>query len=249
MQQPDWNGFDRWHLLFDRLCASRGHVDNAALASQLCIRQGKTAREDFNSAEKNLRNWRLGHHLPLRRNFVLLSELLDVASEPGLTARWKTLYATARGEHALDRDAVPQEPAPYRRYRPLLLGCGLLAAGLLAAGAYWLSDEPYDHLPLIGYKSRVVMALGESRLIHGDRGDCDGGMLPDWEYTSGRVPSTYLGTFSDGGLARKMSNYCNGVVPVRAVRFTATTPGQDEVRLLDDFVRIVVVGPPAPGPR
>lgn len=251
MQQPEWNGFDRWHLLFDRLCISRGHVDNSLLASQLCRRQGKSAREDFNSAEKNLRNWRLGHHLPLRRNFVLLSELLDIADDPELTAHWKKLYATARGEALPERHTFSPGPetAPSRRLWPLRLASGLLVAGFLTGGSYWLIDDPYDHLPVIGYNSRVVMALGESRLVHGDRGNCDGGMLPDWDYTSRRVPSTHLGTFTDGGLARKMSNFCDMVVPVRAVRFTATTPGEDEVRLLDDFVRIVVIGPRAAIPQ
>jgi hypothetical protein len=107
----------------------------------------------------------------------------------------------------------------------------------------WIAAEPNAHLPMIGYNSRVVMAVGESRLIHGDRGDCYGGLLPDWAYTQQRVPASRLGSFSDGGLARKMSNFCNAVVPVRAVRFTASTAGVEEVRLLDDFVKIVVVDP------
>jgi hypothetical protein len=58
-----------------------------------------------------------------------------------------------------------------------------------------------------------------------------------------RVPFSTLGTFSDGGLARKMSNFCNAVVPVRAVRFTARKAGVEEVRLLDDFVKIFVTDP------
>jgi hypothetical protein len=40
-----------------------------------------------------------------------------------------------------------------------------------------------------------------------------------------------------------MSNYCNKVVPVRAVRFTARTAGVEEIRLLDDFVKIFVNDP------
>jgi hypothetical protein len=54
------------------------------------------------------------------------------------------------------------------------------------------------------------------------------------------VPESRLGSFSDGGLARKMSNFCNAVVPVRAVKFTAREPGAEEVMLLEDFMKIVV---------
>lgn len=242
----DWSRFGQWHLLLDSLCGMRGHADNAGLASQLCRRLGKTAQEDFDTAEKNLRNWRLGRHAPLRRNFMVLSELLGVEEDPALVRHWNALYAAARGHRLHQPVETPAEPSaamPGGRHR-LAWAAGAAALVLLAAGGFrWLLAEPYGHLPLIGYNSRIVMALGESRLVHGDRGNCDGGMLPDWYYTSQRVPVSDLGTFSDGGLARKMSNFCNAVVPVRAVRFTARKAGEDEVRLLDDYVRIVVVDP------
>jgi hypothetical protein len=233
--------------LFDALCDRRGHIDNATLASQLCRRQGKNARADFSAAEKSLRNWRLGRHLPLRRNFIVLSELLGVAEDPDLVHRWNRLYATARGREPPpdDEDLTAQAaiPGPSALTRPRLLWAmaAIAAVLLVAAGVRWTAADPNALLPMIGYNSRVVMAVGESRLVHGDRGDCDGGLLPDWRYTQQRVPVSRLGSFSDGGLARKMSNFCNAVVPVRAVRFTASTAGVEEVRLLDDFVRIVVI--------
>jgi hypothetical protein len=184
----------------------------------------------------------------LRRNFVALSELLGIADDPCLARQWGRLYTSARGREPCEREVSPADPADAPLARPgrRLAWTGAAVVGvLLAAGGFrWLVADPYAHLPLIGYNSRIVMALGESRLIHGDRGNCDGGMLPDWYYTRQRVPVSHLGTFSDGGLARKMSNFCNAVVPVRAVRFTAQAAGEDEVRLLDDFVKIVVVGPP-----
>lgn len=246
--QKDWSRFGQWHVLLDWLCDRRGHADNAELASQLCRRQGKSAQADFDAAERSLRNWRLGRHVPLRRNFVVLSELLGIAGDPDLARQWNRLYASARGRESDERDprpANPSEPSFAGSGRRLVWMAGAIACVLLAAGGFrWLVADPYAHLPLIGYNSRVVMALGESRLIHGDRGNCDGGMLPEWHYTRQRVPVSHLGTFSDGGLARKMSNFCNAVVPVRAVRFTAQAAGEDEVRLLDDFVKIVVVGPP-----
>ncbi len=246
--RQDWSGFGQWHLLLDELCDRRGFIDNARLASQLCRRLGRNKLEDFNTAEKSVRNWRLGRHAPLRRNFVILSELLEVAAEPGLARQWNLLYASARGRDALV--ASPGEtPAPCagaasllpaRRGSRMLWTAGATAlAALVAAGAGLVWHDPYGKLPIIGYDAQVRMVVGETRLIHGDRGDCDG-HPPDWYYTSPRVPVSTLGTFSDGGLARKMSNFCNAVVPVRAVKFTATAPGTEELRLLDDFIKIVV---------
>jgi hypothetical protein len=228
MQRLEWNRFSQWHILLDELCESRGHIDNAKLASQLCRRAGKSAQEDFNAAEKNLRNWRLGRHLPLRRNFMILAELLH----PG------------QQQIATDTPPVGAEghrPAAGRRL--LWAGAITMTAVLAVTGFRWMATDPYRDLPMIGYDARVRMLVGESRLIHGDRGDCDGGNVPEWGYTMPRVPFSTLGTFSDGGLARKMSNFCNAVVPVRAVRFTARKAGVEEVRLLDDFVKIFVTDP------
>lgn len=251
MQRLEWNRFSQWHILLDELCESRGHVDNARLASQLCRRAGKSAQEDFNAAEKNLRNWRLGRHLPLRRNFMILAELLHVSDEPELLRQWNLLYAAARGrevpgQQQLATDISPvgaevRRPAAGRRL--LWAGAITMTAVVAVTGFRWMAADPYRDLPMIGYDARVRMLVGESRLIHGDRGDCDGGNVPGWGYTMPRVPFSTLGTFSDGGLARKMSNFCNGVVPVRAVRFTARKAGVEEVRLLDDFVKIFVTDP------
>jgi len=251
MQEQDWGKFSRWHALLDALCDRSGHIDNSALASQLCHRSGKSAREDFNAAEKNLRNWRAGRHLPLRRNFMILAELLRVSDNPELLQRWNLLYAAARGRELPDtgNTAVDMDAGGDTRTRPsiagrlLWSGTGIIAALLAATGIRWMMVDPYRDLPVIGYDARVVMVVGESRVIHGDRGDCDGGNIPDWTYTAPRVPHSSLGVFTDGGLARKMSNYCNKVVPVRAVRFTARTAGVEEIRLLDDFVKIFVTDP------
>jgi len=251
VREQDWSGFDQWHRLLDELCNRRGHIDNAQLASRLCRRQGRNGQEGFDAADKSLRNWRLGRHVPLRRNFMFMSELLDVASDADLARHWNRLYAAARGRDMTgggdDTAAAPapgiDTAAPARRRRLPWIAAAVAAATLAAGGFLWLLADPYGHLPMVGYSARVVMAVGESRLIHGDRGDCDGGRLPDWYYTRERVPVSGLGTFSDGGLARKMANDCDAVVPVRAVRFTAEAAGVDEVRLLEDYIKIVVIDP------
>lgn len=251
MHEQDWEKFGQWHALLDALCDSNGHIDNSALASQLCHRSGKAAREDFNVAEKNLRNWRAGRHLPLRRNFVILAELLGVSGDPVLLRQWNLLYAAARGRDLPDSGKItPVIPRPSDadkrhagRKRSALLGAALVTVIISVIAMRWMLTDPHRDLPVIGYDARVVMVVGESRVIHGDRGDCDGSNVPEWNYTMPRVPHSTLGIFTDGGLARKMSNYCNKVVPVRAVRFTAQSAGVEEIRLLDDFVKIFVTDP------
>lgn len=251
MEGRNWNGFSQWHVLLDELCESRGFIDNAKLASQLCRRAGKSAQEDFHAAEKNLRNWRLGRHLPLRRNFMILSELLHVPDDPELLKQWNVLYSAARGRETppLQRpaaQAVAVEraiPGVLANRRLHWMGAFALLATLAVSGFSWITSDPYSKLPMIGYDARVRLLVGESLLIHGDRGDCDGGRVPTWSYTLSRVPHSNLGTFSDGGLARKMSNFCNAVVPVRAVRFTAHKAGAEEVRLLGDFIKVSVTDP------
>ncbi|MDR7035167.1 hypothetical protein [Mesorhizobium sp. BE184] len=251
LKEDDWDDFQTWSQLFDVLCKRDGHYDNASLASEYCNHVGKNGRDNFDAIQKNLRSWRLGRHLPLRRNMMVLAKLLDVERDPCLNNRWMHLYAVARGEPAMD-PAMQQEDAgrqpvaaaePAKRRRPIW---HWLAIGALATGTGFTFDFAVDRwafkkLPMIGYDARVRMVVGESRLIHGDRGDCDG-RPPDWYYTLPRVPVSALGTFSDGGLARKMSNFCNRVVEVRAVRFTATDAGMEEIRLLDDFMKIEVTG-------
>jgi hypothetical protein len=244
--------FRTWHEMFDLLCQRAGYSGNAELASRYCSRIGKTGRDDFEAVQKNLRNWRLGRHLPLRRNLVLLADLLRVQEDRELLRRWNTLYTAARGEMPqadlvadasgeATATAVPPSASPshLRRLAPwAALALGIAVGGGLAWSAF---DEhrQFKRLPMIGYDARVKMVVGETRLIHGDRGDC-GGEPPDWYYILPQVPPSALGIFSDGGIARKMDNGCNAVVRARAVRFTARTAGSEELKLLGDYMKIVV---------
>ena len=98
----------------------------------------------------------------------------------------------------------------------------------------------FIELPSVGYDAYVRVPVGTSRLIHGEFADCDG-PPPDWETVAAKVPSTVLGTFADGGLARKMVNDCGKEMIVRAVMFTGLAAGTEEVRLLDDYMKIEVV--------
>lgn len=236
--------------MFDQLCRRGGYCDNAELASRYCSRIGKTGRDDFEAVQKNLRNWRLGRHLPLRRNLALLAQLLHVQDDPDLQRQWNALYAAARGEGPEESEpgaageSVPARSSSVPIRARILPWAALTLAVTLGGGFAWHSfveRREFMALPMIGYDARVKMVVGETRVIHGDRGDC-GGAPPDWYYILPRVPPSTLGLFSDGGVARKMDNGCNAVVRARAVRFTALTAGSEEIQLLGDYMKIVVTG-------
>lgn len=267
MESEGWQECRTWHELFDSLCERAGHHDNAALASAYCALIGRGGSGDFEAAQKNLRNWRVGRHLPLRRNAMALAKLLGVEDDARLRRHWSALYAAARREAAAGVEAQPSvtaaaeevsaEPAsaggataaPRRRlvlHRSAIAAATLLAAG---AGLYGVVRyRAYADLPIVNYEARVRMLVGESRLINANRGDCEGWQAPDWQRTAPRVPMSSLGSFSDGGVAWTPSVFCNGMAIARAVRFTATRVGEEEVELLGSYIKIMVTdaGHPLP---
>jgi hypothetical protein len=97
MALPDsWSRYQDWHLLLDALCTAQGHIDNQRLASEFCTRTKATGQAAYETALKNLTNWRNGLHAPNRRNFVTLSMILNVDSYDGLRLEWNALYGKAR---------------------------------------------------------------------------------------------------------------------------------------------------------
>jgi len=231
-----------WHRLFDAACDRKGFFDNSELASLFCARAGRTRREDFEAAKAKLRSWRAGRRLPRRANFFILSELLEVDRDPDLHKRWSDLYRAAAGVGQMPAQGRAARPAMRRRAgRWLLAGTATLAGiGLAVAAVKANRKAAFIELPSVGYDAYVRVPVGTSRLIHGEFAECDG-PPPDWETVAAKVPSTVLGTFADGGLARKMVNDCGKEMVVRAVMFTGLAAGTEEVRLLDDYMKIEVV--------
>lgn len=231
-----------WHRLFDAACDRKGFFDNSELASLFCARAGRTRREDFEAAKAKLRGWRAGRRLPRRANFFILSELLQVDRDPDLHKRWSDLYRAAAGAGQMPAQGRAARPVMRRRAgRWLLAGTATLAGiGLAVAAVKANRKAAFIELPSVGYDAYVRVPVGTSRLIHGEFAECDGPPL-DWETVAAKVPSTVLGTFADGGLARKMVNDCGKEMVVRAVMFTGLAAGTEEVRLLDDYMKIEVV--------
>ncbi|UYN95650.1 MAG: hypothetical protein KIT25_01495 [Enhydrobacter sp.] len=95
-----------WHTLFDALCLERGHLDNSRLASAYCSFTRKSTQSSYETALKNLNNWRQGVHAPSRRNFRILTLLLEVEGMDGeVQELWNRLY----GDVQRRRPAVEEE--------------------------------------------------------------------------------------------------------------------------------------------
>jgi hypothetical protein len=178
-----------------------------------------------------------------------------VEADPALLAQWNALYDEARnasdasGDEPAGETAAPAERAGSARIdgRPVLMvlaGAGLFAMGL-ATGLLWDSQwRPWrtevDDAPLITYLPEVRLVVGQSRIIHGERGDC--GRLPRaWRDVWGNLPSSRIGEFSDAGVVRRYSMFCKGVTPARGIRFTARAPGTEEMYVTGDYMKITVV--------
>ncbi|WP_048648631.1 hypothetical protein [Nitratireductor soli] len=250
MTAGDWSSHKHWHIVLDELCNRRGHYDNAILASELCRQSGRGSKEDFEAAKKKLRNWRQGKRIPLRRNFQVLSELLQIDADAELRPIWDRLYAVAH-ERAYPQRAPAQADAGAAnggaRQRGWRGACrwDIVAAAGIFTGGIFIAVAVFEHqpaklgLPEVGYNAQMNMIVGETKLIHGEYDRCDA-PPPNWEAVLPRIPNTDLGVFGDGGLAAKMVNDCGREMVVRAVRFTAVKPGIEEVVLLGDFMRLVV---------
>ncbi|HEV7247590.1 MAG TPA: hypothetical protein VGN93_11445 [Shinella sp.] len=251
----DTEQFNTWHKLFDALCEESGFSDNMSLAARYCEMTGSHGQKQFDTAVRNLNNWRTGRHLPRPRSVRVLSRLLKVETDPGLMVQWNTLYDQVRNatddpvDEAAEETVMPVS-TPRRTAtagRSLLMGLagiGLFSLGV-ATGLLWESQwRPWrtsvDDAPLVTYLPEVRLVVGQSRIIHGERGDC--GRLPrEWRDVWGNLPSSRIGEFSDAGVVRRYSMFCKGVTPARGIRFTAKTPGTEEMYVTGDYMKITVV--------
>lgn len=244
-----------WHRLFDTLCEERGFSDNMSLAARYCeITSGRGQRQ-FDTAVRNLNNWRSGRHLPRLKSVRVLARVLGINGDVALMAQWDTLYdqaSKASGEAGAEstEDDTPVETRLRTRMAAghlvltVLASVALFSLGVLA-GRLWDPEwRPWrtevDDAPLITYLPEVRLVVGQSHIIHGERGDC--GRLPrEWRDVWGNLPSSRIGEFSDAGVVRRYSMFCKGVTPARGIRFTATAPGTEEMYVTGDYMKITVV--------
>lgn len=91
----------------------------------------------------------------------------------------------------------------------------------------------------IPYRKTITLKVGETAVIHGARGEC-GKPAPEWSQVIRKLPPVALGSFSDGGLGERKSRSCGGPTPARAIRFTATKAGAEQILVEQDPITITV---------
>jgi hypothetical protein len=251
----DLDRFAHWHELLDEQCNRAGFADSMALAAEFCAATNGSGRSQFETAIRNLNNWRSGRHLPRPRSVRVLERLLKIGDDPKLLEKWNQLYQRARlDEPELGEASALVAPEARRRFampggagKPIALGAagaalfglGLVAGTVIGETGWRPWGGPADDAPMIFYRPEVTLTVGQSQVIHGERGDC--GKLPrEWNELAGNLPTSKLGVFSDGGLVQRNSMYCKGVTPARGVRFTATNAGVEEAYIAGDYMKITV---------
>lgn len=100
----------------------------------------------------------------------------------------------------------------------------LLAVLLIGAPAVAAADE-------IHWERAINLYVGESLVIAPARATCDEHKIPKWAWIERNLPASKLGGFSDGGVGRTNSPGCGGVVPARAIVFTAEKPGEERFEI------------------
>jgi hypothetical protein len=246
--------------LFDALCLEQQHFNNTQLAATYCAEAGNTTQSGYASALKNLANWRSGKHVPRRNHFEILSTILKIDDRDGLRPVWEGLFAGSgtfaqSSEFAdqapdLPADAVAViEPMPAVRRRPVLnlrrsLSLGVIVLAAIAVSYFMVARDWWATVrngpQLVVVHSIVKLKLGQSVALHGARADDCSGPPPEWRDVQPALPAVTLGTLSDGGVGVRFSNTCNGITPIRIVRFTATALGHEQIVLYSNPISIDV---------
>jgi hypothetical protein len=193
----DWTAYQDWHELLDALCTEQGYLDNMALADELCAAGGNRTQAAFDTAVKNLRNWRHGVHIPQRRNFLLLTKLLKIDRQKGLREHWNRLYGASRKPDVPDSDepvVSAPDPNTWRKMKWLLTGAATGIVGLTCAVVYLIVTMPAPGAvkATIDYYRYVDLSVGDSKTIHGRRGSC-GNPAPSWEAVERELPPLTTG--------------------------------------------------------
>lgn len=244
----DWTAYHTWYDLLDALCNELGYHDNLALAEALCSASGIKTQAAFDTAVKNLRNWRQGIHIPQRKNLMLLANVLKVDHHEGLRTQWNHLYGLAKVKPSSGTgDVVGEAEKNTHKSRWPLLTTGIVA-GVLGVMAFQMTygqkESPSDPVAsyegiIAEYVRNISIKVGESAIIHGARGN-ECGDAPTWESAKLLLPELVTGTLTDGGVGTRVSRQCGGRIPARAILFTATSPGTEQISLYGDDIVIRV---------
>jgi hypothetical protein len=153
--RDDLESIEEWSEFFDALCIERGCLDNGELAGRYCELAGNVTGSAYETALRNLNNWRQGLHTPSRRNFRLLTLALGLSRRDETWDRWNRLYDRAmhrktstdlRDDELSSAGAATGEPASSKlgfawiRMRNSRTMAACIGAIMLVAGAIWAAN-------------------------------------------------------------------------------------------------------------
>jgi hypothetical protein len=261
----DLERLSTWNQLVDRLCSEQGN-DPAEVALRYCRAIGRNSRSDFDAAQKNIRNWRSGRHVPRRHNARALATALGLADNADLKRRWDELLEEAWKLEAKQGQTDDGNASAESNVGPLQGRRGDVAwlrrAALLSAfvGVFFLGAVAHATFPallpdwtdsaakaaaekagrVVGVTPYARLKVGESIVVIAARGSC-GNEPPSWEALQPKLPkSLQAGELSDDGLGFSDSVTCGGLTPGRLIRFTGLRPGTDEFSLFGSKITMIV---------
>ncbi|MBX3547430.1 hypothetical protein [Chelatococcus sp.] len=92
----------------------------------------------------------------------------------------------------------------------------------------------------ITFSRNIALKIGQSVIVHGIRGRTCSDGAPSWSQAKAELPSSSLGSFSDGGVGTRNSRACGGMVPARAVRFKAIRKGSEVLNIQQDPISVTI---------
>jgi hypothetical protein len=246
---------DGWTDLFNTICIEKNHISNTDLAYLYCQKLDKTSQKEMESATRNISNWRSGANLPSRKNFRLLTEILEISKDKELRASWNAAYneaiqakpaqqtgqSEAPNPHALsklfDRQSVISHIFHVTLFVVTVTGTILLMD--------WLNDDmrKLADNPIV-WRKNITMTVGQEIVVHGKKGSC-GRMPPAIEIIQKNLPQNLItGILKTGSLGLRASNSCNGLTPAREIVFQAIAPGQETFFLFGNDINVQVTSEP-----
>lgn len=142
----------------------------------------------------------------------------------------------------------PEVSTRFSKPRRSAVTAGAVLVGALGAAALSLPPDRAAESPdpiaaseavVAEYAPNVSLKVAESAIIHGVRSrGCAG--APTWEGIRGRLPELVTGVLTDGGVGTRYSRNCGESVEVRAILFTATHAGTEQITLYGDAIAIHV---------
>ncbi len=254
----EWKQLNRWSELFDALCLKRNHISNTDLAYQFCKKQSRTSQKDMEATTRSISNWRTGANLPSRRNFRVLTELMEIAKDPELEAHWYAVYNKSNSaklpqEHTSEQGRASCKSdvifSLFGKDVSTSFFFNLVVFFSMAGGTAWFLDWYQDDMRLLAknsiiWRKNVTMSVGEKIVVHGKKGIC-GKMPPPAEEIFAKLPKNLkTGRLTTGALGLRASNSCNGLTPAREIVFEAHTQGHETFFLFGNDINVQVASEP-----